>query len=171
MRTSLVSMEEAPITPYRSDVIFTREQFSQDLPLRPLAIKHDLKSLHYSESRLSSNDEHVHGSAAFDSRSTRRSAFLQRRPPSNEQTSPKYYLPMKRCTIIDITMVTQRHQTQQHPSTPDTMMSSLESIHSTPQSCHSRNFDYSPPNLNYQSPNFLVEHEKSVPANILLPSL
>ena len=151
----------------RSDVIFTREQFSQALPLRPLAIRQDLDTLHCSASKYAP----LHGSTVFERSSTSRSAFHHERS-FNDEASPKYYLPMKRCSSRhDVKLVMQKHQIQCHPINPDTMMSSSQPFHSTPRPCHSQYFDFSPPILNYQSPNFLFEHEKSVPANILLPSL
>ena len=167
MRISL-SNEEASIAPFRSEIIFTQEQRSHETPLRPRAIRHYLNTPHCSESRLSTNAP-MCGTQVFDRNCSRRSAFFQKLPTTDE-ASPKYYLPMKRCSSSDVKMVVQRHLTQNHPSTPDTMMSSSESVHSTPQSCHSQ-FDFSPPNLNHQSPNFMIAHEKSVPSNILLPSL
>jgi hypothetical protein len=165
------SMEEASIVPRYPDVFFTREQLSQDLPLRPFAIRHCFNTLHFSECKLPTNAL-LHDSAMIDhcNGSGRHTAFLPLLP-SNEETSPKYYLPMKRHSRDHLKCRLQSQNTQCYPATPDTMMSSLESIQSTPLSCHSQRFDFSPPNLNYQSPDFLVEHEKPVPANILLPSL
>lgn len=173
MRLSLISNEEeaTSIAPSRSDVIFTRERFSEDVPLRPLAIRQVMKTFLCSESRLSSHVP-VLGPVVFDRSNSRRSAFLQK-ATSNENASPRYCLPMKRRPNRDVDpqQVLQRNRTQYDPSTPDTMMSPLESIQCTPMSYHSQNLDFSPPSLYYQSPNFLVDHEKAVPQNILLPSL
>lgn len=172
MRMSLASKEQVtPIAPFRSDVVFTREQLSQDLPLRPLPIRHGLKALHCFNSRLSTHVP-AHVLAEFEgSSSKKRSAFL-RKLPSNERATPKYLLPMKRSSsrysIPQLSL--EIFRTPDRPSTPDTMLSSLESAQSTPQSRHSQNFIVSPPSLNYQI--FLIEQEeKSVPLNILLPSL
>ena len=160
-------IEETP-TMRSSDVVFTTEQLSQDRLVRPLAMRHDLNTLKCSESKLDAKAP-AFGLSTIDCvGSSRSSAFLKRRL-LNDEPSPRYCLPMKTCSYGDVKW--RRNQAQNHPSTPDTIMSSFESVQSTPRSYSSQHFDLSPPNLNYLSPSILVEHEHSIPANILLPSL
>ena len=165
----LVSSEDdaPPLSP-----TFTREQCSQDHALKPLAMRQRLNTLDCLESRLPNHHATMYGAASLlDHSSTRPSAFSQKLPANTQVPSPKYYLPMKPCSREDgkPQLSMKRYHAPCHPSTSDTMLSSFESVHSTPLSCH--NFDDSPPNLNYQSLNYIVEMEKSIPLNILLPSL
>jgi hypothetical protein len=146
-----------------------QELLPKDVFLKPHPIRHSIDTIDDTPSISSI----VCIASTFD-RDKSRSAFTHS-APNREINSLKYHLPMKRHCIQDeevkpkqLVLMCEDYR----PCTPDTAMSSNESIHSTPYTCQSQMSLCTPPNLHYQSPTLLIELERSaIPSDIMLPPL